>query len=71
MKPKIFTTSMNRKVCWEDGYKEGKIEVEKDFHEKIRKIKRIIMNCRNIDLEIINSLIVLIDEIVEGVEEDD
>jgi hypothetical protein len=23
MKPKIFTTSMNRKVCWEDGYKEG------------------------------------------------
>jgi hypothetical protein len=34
MKPKIFTTSMNRKVCWEDGYKEGKVEAKKEF-EKI------------------------------------
>jgi hypothetical protein len=59
------------KGCYELGIKQGKAEAIKEFDEVIRKIKRIIMNCSNIDLEIINSLIVLIDEIVEGVEEDD
>jgi transcriptional regulator CtsR len=28
MKPKTFTTSMNRKVCWEDGFKQGKQQAE-------------------------------------------
>jgi len=28
-----FTTSINRKVCWEDGFKEGKKEILKIINE--------------------------------------
>jgi hypothetical protein len=35
MKPKTFTTSMNRKVCWEDGFDKCRIKIL----DKLRKFR--------------------------------
>ena len=38
-KVKVFTTSMNRKVCWEDGYKKGIQEERERIIKIIDKLK--------------------------------
>ena len=47
MKTKEFTTSMNRKICWEDGFKEGKQQTLKDVLGLIKRLQKNVSKQKN------------------------